>query len=65
VTTNGLIFNWGTASVENLNANIKLRDQVLEMANNIYSGPKVSTMFNAAELKQLGESRMKFCKHRK
>lgn len=65
VTTNGLIFNWGTASVENLNTNIKLRDQVLEMANNIYSGPKVSTMFNAAELKQLGESRMKFCKHRK
>ena len=63
VTTQGLIFNWGTASVDNLGNNIKLRDEILEKANNIYEGPSVGTLFNAAELKELGESRMKFCKH--
>lgn len=60
VTTSGLIFNWGTARVEQINDN-KLKKKILSLAQDIYENSNVSTLFNAAELKQLGESRRKLC----
>lgn len=61
VTNTGLIFNWGTAQVENI-TNPEIKKKILEAAEDIYKQNKVSTVFSASELKQLGESRKKFCK---
>lgn len=60
VTTSGLIFNWGTARVEQINDD-KLKKKILSLAQDIYENSNVSTLFNAAELKQLGESRRELC----
>jgi hypothetical protein len=62
VTNTGLIFNWGTAKVENFDKYSTLKKAILRAAQAQYEKPIVSTVFNAAELKQLGESRKKFCK---
>ena len=62
VTNTGIIFNWGTAKVENFGKYDTLKKTILRAAQVQYDKPVVSTVFNAAELKQLGESRKKFCK---
>lgn len=62
-TNTGFIFNWGAAKVEHFSQYDKLKEQILNnLQNSSYNKPNVSTLFNAQELKQLGESRKKFCK---
>lgn len=62
VTNAGIIFNWNEAKVENFNKGDKLRDEILKAAQSSYEHGRVSTVFSPQELKQLGESRKKFCK---
>ena len=62
VSNTGTIFNWSKGEVESLSSDPKLKEELMKSTQGSYENPHVSTLFNADELKQLGQSRMKFCK---